>query len=428
MSIDPLPPNHGEGHRRSGQTWSSLPLSAHVHRRSTTRRVERACSRPWKSALTTCCDARPADSLTATSPAGDVCLRSSHPDTPSTVQKPALSASAASDTRFKARQSFHDLLDGVRDIAIAATGGDASAAAHLSQGKWNRQRVLMGRLELPAAESVRQRMRKGCSWARTLELALAPTSQRMVLLNRLQSAPLAQGDNAQLHGIRLLSDRTALRSVFNVLHRSPSQVEYHAVARELDRQHFRKWNALRTRRPSMESIRQHFASWPAALSAAGLPPQSASHATITTGKDPVDILDRFIDENGFLPVEKYFLAWAREQAIPLPRAPNRKAFSAYVAQVRARREARRVWTPSQPMRRRNCPLLDPPGRRSPYTRDDRLRCLQRYGAHLSQTGRQPTARSYRAASARDPELMAYETLVQRGQLKFQDLCHEAGIA
>jgi hypothetical protein len=249
----------------------------------------------------------------------------------------------------------------------------------------------------------------------------------MVLLNRLQSASLAQDNIEQHRDIRLLSDATALRSVFNALQRSPSQIEYHAIARALDHQHSRKWSALQTRRPSVESIRQHFESWPAALSAAGLPPQRARYAAITTGKDPVDILDQFIDEMGFLPVATYFFAWARQQAIPLPAAPKQHGLGVYVAKVRARRDARGAWTPSKPMRTPSCPVLNRPEPRSPYTRADRLRCLQRYAEHLRGTGQRPTGRSYRAASVNDPLLMSYNTLTKDDQLPFQDLCREAGV-
>lgn len=364
----------------------------------------------------------------AISPSDGVCLDTTDPDESESVQTRTLSGRSRSDTRFKPRQSFHELLDAVRDVAIAATGGDRSAAAQLSQGRWNRQRVVMGRLELPTAESVRQRLRKGCSWARTLEVALAPASARLLLLNRLQSTPDAHDDASPVHGVRLLSDRSALRSVFNVLRHSPSQVEYDVVATSLNRQNRRKRTAVRLRWPVTESVRQHFPTWADALSAAGLPPRPGSHVAITTGRDPVDVLDQFIAENGFLPVGTYFRAWVRQQQVHLPRAPKQQRFSVSVAQVRARRDARGVWTPSKPLRSRHCPVLDPPAARDPYTHADRLRALQRFAASREHPGTPPTVSEYQAASPQDPALMAFHTLTQNGRYTFQDLCHEAGIA
>ena len=311
---------------------------------------------------------------------------------------------------------------------MAATGSDRTAAAQLSQGRWNRQRVVMDQLELPTAKSVRQRLRKGCSWARTLEVALAPASARLLLLNRLQSTPDAHDDASPVQGVRLLSDRTALRSVFNVLRHSPSLVEYDVVATSLNRQSRRKRTALQLRWPATKTIKQHYPTWADALSAAGLPPRPGSHAAITTGRDPVDVLDQFIDENGFLPVGTYLRAWVRQQQIHLPRAPKQQAFSTYVAKARARRDARGVWTPSKPLRSRHCPALDPPAARDPYTHADRLRALQRFAASRQHPGTPPTSSEYQAASANDPALMAFHTLTQDGRFTFQELCYEAGIA
>jgi hypothetical protein len=376
------------------------------------------------------CEDRRSDGLTdiAVRHTGDGHLCTLDPDASSAVQIPPISAPAASGARFKPRQTFHELLDCVRDVAIAAAGGDRSAAAQLSQGKWDRQRVLMGRLELPTAESVRQRLRKGCSWARTLEVALAPANARLLLLNRLQSAPVAHDDASPVQGVRLLSDRSALRSVSNVLHHSPSQVEYDVVATSLNRQNRRKRTAVQLRWPVTESVRQHFPTWADALSAAGLPPRPGSHAAITTGRDPVDVLDHFIAENGFLPVGTYFHAWARQQQIPLPRASKQQAFSTYVAKARARRDARGVWTPSKPLRTRHCPTLRSPAPRDPYTHADRLRALQRFAASREHPGTPPTVSEYQAASPQDPALMAFHTLTQDGRFTFQELCYEAGIA
>jgi hypothetical protein len=325
--------------------------------------------------------------------------------------------------RFTAQQGFHDLMDGVQAVALSVTSGDSKRARHISKDRWDRQRVFLQRYDLPTAETVRQRLRKHCSWDRALEVALAPTAHRLQILNRLQSSTTTTTKASSGKAVLVIGDIGALLCARQRLKHTPSEVEYEMVANAIARERSRRREIVPSRLPSAEAIRQRHGSWQAALKAAKLPSRKSEQPiTLTT---PTDVLDQFIDDQGFLPTEEYFRAWARQEGVPLPGAERRKKFSLHVEEVRSLRKTRGVWMPPKALLQEDCPALTKPEPRARYSAEDRLRDLRLYGATLV-PGELPGYKDYQAKrSAFDPPLMAVRHLV-KGR-SWQELCQEAGI-
>ena len=321
----------------------------------------------------------------------------------------------------EAALGFHDRLDAVAEIALAAAGGDTDRARTISKQRWDRQRTFLRRFDLPTAETIRQSLR--ASWTRVLDVAFAEAGDRAGVLHRLQSETRAS-DPVPAPGVVLVDDARALRAVAHRLGRSPSEIEYERVARELDDERVRKHDPLPIRLPASNTIREHFESWAAALRAAELPPPRQVSAL--AGDDPVAVLDEFLDAHDFLPVRAYFRHWAALRGYRLARRFHASSFAAIIEEVRVRRAARGRPTPTATLRIKRSPALRPRVARTPYSDADRLEALRHYAAIYLRPGQSPLAKHYQACSARDSKLMAFHVLTKSG--RFQDLCRQAGIA
>lgn len=322
--------------------------------------------------------------------------------------------------RFNSPIGPGSLLDGVADVALVAACGDPGVAAEISKSAWDRARREQERTNLPSAEAVRQRF--GLAWRRILELALTDRSQRTKLLG--------QWDGSYFAGWGPTGPKEALRTVKAVAIRighAPAPFEYDEAARAMEAESGRRRTGRLLLLPRSVYVVSEFESWSAALQEAGLEPRPG-HPSSARVAPPVETLDQFIEEVGFLPNSAYFLEWCRRRDIPTARLVG--GWAGVVADVRRLRAARGASTPEHATRPKDLPPLPNPVPRVRrmafrHSREAILASLRRYGELHLPPGGMPRQKHYLAACRKDPKLIWPSAMTGHG--RFHDLCLEAGI-
>lgn len=312
------------------------------------------------------------------------------------------------------------LLNRVAEVADLAARG--RPARQLSMREFDAARHLVaGGHDIPTASAIRRRIRQ--PWATVLNLAATPKARSGYFLGRRHDRDdeLRPGEFDLAEGLRMV------RSIADRRGHPPAASEYDQVLRKVmaARRRHRYFQDARWPR-SITLVAAHGDDWTAVLAAAGLPP--ARSFNCRRGIPLSEALDKLIDELDILPPRAFLVSWASVRGIALqmlPRAP----WADTIAATRALRASAGKDFPSHQIPARDCPPLQRPVGskvRRPWTRDDVIASLQRYGARHLTPGALPTQKGYQEARRRDPELVGTGTLTRHG--RFQDLCSEAGIA
>ncbi len=311
------------------------------------------------------------------------------------------------------------LLDGVADVALTGTSGDAGLARAMSKAAWDRARQAQGRVDLPSAEAIRQRC--GLTWGRVVELAMVERSGRTRVLGQWDGSHFAGwGVQGPADGLR------ALRAVALRISHAPTSFEYDETAKALEIEAGRR-RGRPLLLPRSVYLIGVYGSWAGALQEAGLEPRPSPPVPQAV-PSLADTLDQFIEEVGLLPNSWYFLEWCRRRDIPTTRV--RGGWATVVAETRNLRSLRGALTPARATRSRDPPPLPDPlprVRRMAFrhSREAIVASLRRYGeAHLPK-GSLPRQKHYMAACRKDPKLIWPSAMTGHG--RFHDLCLEAGI-
>lgn len=334
---------------------------------------------------------------------------------------------------FQAAKSLTEILDGVAEVALAASSGDGQGAVSLSKAQWDASRLQVGRSDLPTAQTIRQRLR--LSWPRTLELALTDPNRRATLRGQWEG----RGSGSLGAGGRELA-KASLAAVALDLGHIPTAAEYDSAVRrkessrrrrkggkagESGRASLEATSALRL--PSSSFVVSDFGRWSSAVEASGaeagaLPRQPR---IIPPAEDT---LDNFIEEYGILPAMSYFVEWCRRCDIPLP---DDKQFSEVVTEVWKRRYLRGASMPQAPTRFKKCPPLPPQQprvrrMRHRVTEEEMVASLRRYGELYLSPDHLPRQKDYSAACRKNPELI-WPNAIRKFGKTFQEMCRSAGI-
>jgi hypothetical protein len=318
--------------------------------------------------------------------------------------------------RFVAAQTMHQLLDGVAEVATAASAKPRS----ISKSTWNASRATLNRLDLPTADAIRRRV--GLPWSTVLLIAFTEPARRSRRLGTMRQRADFKGDDEMLFaGLRLVAHR-----VRKPLDRLTYDVEIAKVDAERVRRGRRPLNL-----PHSETVVKRLKSWVRACERAGIEPSQPTPPPHTRARPAVELLDEFISKTGLLPSGRWFEQWCRASDIPLGR--DARQWNNLVAAVRAVRASRGDETPGKAATRSELPPIPTrsgigrsstrrPKRR---TREEALDSLRLYAARHLAGGQEPRQKHYYACASKDRELLAGSTLVRLG--RFQDLCREAGI-
>jgi hypothetical protein len=322
-----------------------------------------------------------------------------------------------SNGRFAAPHTVHQLLDGVADVATAAS---PEAPLAVSKNTWDAKRVALGRHDLPSANTIRRRI--GLDWSEVLELAFTePAKRSRWLAPRLKRAQFAGGDETICSGLRLIAHR---------LGTPLDRLSYDLEIAKVDAERVRRGRAP-LNLPHSDTVIKRLRSWAGACELAGVEPARRKPPPHHRARPAVELLDEFISARGLLPYRNWFERWCRANDIPLGRDARR--WDELVAAVRERRTARGEQTPAEPATRAELPTLpDKAGvgrardrRVKRRSREDALASLRRYKERHLEPGQGPRQKHYMAAARKDRQLLAASTLERQGH--FQDLCREAGI-
>jgi len=318
--------------------------------------------------------------------------------------------------RFTARQTTHVLLDGVAEVAAAAS----SQPKTVSTREWDEGRAVAGRTDLPTASTIRRRL--GISWPLVLRLAFtAPAKRSRVLGNHTQRPAFKGDDETILSGLRLIAHRV----------QAPlDRLTYDVERVKVDVQRARRGRAP-LNLPHSDTVVKRLKSWKNACEQAGVEPARSSGPPARRARPAVETLDDFISETGLLPYRKWFERWCKANDIPLGRDARR--WHELVALVRELRAARGDETPLDPTPLASLPPIptverigrDRRRRPKRRTREEAIASLRRYRAKHLAPGQEPRQKHYYACAKKDRELLAGSTLIKHG--RFQDLCREAGI-
>lgn len=325
--------------------------------------------------------------------------------------------------RFARTAGGHEVLDMAAEVARAAARPGEDPAT-ITRARFDEQHRKMGGRGL-SSKALRKRFDRK-SFSDLLRMALAPADERGFAA-RDGSTPQVASD-MPLDVMKLCVKASAHQSG-----RTPSQAMYDEWAERHAREREKVGGPAHVL-PCARTLIERFGDWDQVLVAAGLDPERAptSGGSRERATDIVDVLDRFICEQGFLPPITYFDAWCQQQDLAVAR--GKRLWSSVVAEVRERRTAAGQWTPTKVRLKRDCPELgervssDPTGpkrRRKRITEEDCLEALRIYGREMLPAGRHPTQRHYRACAASDRRLVAPSSLQRFG--RFQDLCRRVGI-
>lgn len=308
------------------------------------------------------------------------------------------------------------------ELAIAAAGS-REAAAECSKNRFNRARRSLERLEVPTADTIRQRLRR--PWEQVVRASLAPAGERGKILSQ------GHGRHAEFEGPEELV-LTGLRSVCSTLE---GVVTFDAYDAEVGHRNRRRARSKLAPLPllSATSLVKRYGSWPQVLEAAGV--KEADDAYVVSPRiarlpAAEETMSALVDELGILPAGSYLENYCRAMDIPLGR--DARPFGQLMARVRALRASEGKPTPAEVTPPRLCPPLPTPVGRTAATRRIRRRSLEEVLASLRlyrdeylQTGAHPAERHYRACRRLDRRLISLKSFPE-GR-RFQELCREAGL-
>ncbi|MHB8719251.1 MAG: hypothetical protein ACYDAC_10230 [Candidatus Dormibacteria bacterium] len=323
--------------------------------------------------------------------------------------------------RYASATSFHDLFDGLRDVALAAADGDTATAMTVSMRRWDEQRELTGAVQLPTAAGISKRTR--LSWPVVLQVAFADPARRPYMIGTRQAPPPPGRYEPE-------DCQRTLKAVATRLGRTPGAVEYDEEILNLEKERRRRRHATsQLDVPRSGRVLAAFGSWDAAVATAGLP--ACPVPTRATAPPWEDTLDLCIETTGGLPSRRYLERWCVANDVPQGR-PQR-LWSETVELVRERRALRGLATPAevtltnQDPVSRALPASDRPRRGVvAHTRQAALQSLRLYGERYLAPGRAPRQKHYTSVAACDPELIGASTIGKWG--RFQDMCRLAGIS
>jgi hypothetical protein len=344
-------------------------------------------------------------------------LEKPHRITPGPLSLRALSNERDEQTgRFAARHTTHELLDGVAEVALAAS----VPARSISKAAWNQSRDDLGRTDLPTADPIRRRL--GVSWPLVLKLAFTAAAKRSRVLGNHTQRPDFKGDDETIcSGLRMVAHRV----------KEPlDRLTYDFERIKLDEERARRGRPP-LHLPHSDTIVKRLRSWVNACKLAGVEAARPVPPPTTRARPAVETLDEFISQTGLLPYRRWFEQWCRAKDIPLGR--DARQWDEVVAAVRVRRSARGEKTPFEPATRASLPPIPEhervgrSGARRPKrrTREEGLASLRRYKRRHLKAGQEPRQKHYYLVAKKDRELLAGSTIVKFG--RFQDLCREAGI-
>jgi hypothetical protein len=318
--------------------------------------------------------------------------------------------------RFVARHTTHELLDGVAEVARAASPTPMTASTRA----WNEARKDAGRDDLPTASAIYRRL--GIAWPLVLELAITAAAKRSRLLGTRVQQPDFRGDDETIRsGLRL------------VAHRLKEPLD--PLAYDLDRV---KIDAERTHRgrpplnlPHSQTVIKRLRSWANACASAGVEPARPTPPPLHRARPAVELLDEFVSRTGLLPYRSWFEHWCRAMDIPLGR--DARQWDVLVAELRERRAARGEETPHEAASRSSLPPIPesaPVGRNRRRRakrrgREEAIASLRLYKKRYLRDGREPRQKHYMLVARKDRDLLTAGVLSRHG--RFQDLCREAGI-
>jgi hypothetical protein len=318
--------------------------------------------------------------------------------------------------RFTARHTTHELLDGIAEVAKAASRKPKA----VSTRAWNDARKTAGREDLPTASAICRRLSVG--WPLVLKLAFTAPAKRGRVLGRHTQRPDFKGDDETIcSGLRLVAHRV----------KEPlDRLTYDFERVKVDVERVRRGRAP-LHLPTSETIVKRMKVWVNACRLAGIEAASPVPPPSKRARPAVETLDEFIAQTELLPYRNWFERWCQANDIPLGRDARR--WDELVAAVRERRSARGEETPIDPSSRSSLPPIPehkPVGRRGARrpkrrTREEGLDSLRLYKERYLKGGGEPRQKHYYRVAKKDRELLAGSTLIRMG--RFQDLCREAGI-
>lgn len=322
--------------------------------------------------------------------------------------------------RFVSNEDELTLMRVVREVSLAAAPTAGGSPTAVTKVAWDAARGAAGHERSPRAESIRNRL--GLPWARVLELAAADPSvwpHRLGVRGTERFAEAGADREAMLRALRSVAFQTGSR---------PGVASYEALRARFNARRQRA-GGLAMLMPSGQTITRTFGSWDAAITAAGLDSQYPPTPPRVSSRPPAEVLDEFIEAQGFLPTRGYFEAWCAACDHQVGRAVRR--WCDLVDEVRRQRGARGAPTPTVALSRAKSPALPAARERvtrptSEHSREAILESLRVFGREHLRAGERPTTAKYLQAARVDARLIARSVVMRRGG--FQQLCQEAVIA
>jgi hypothetical protein len=318
--------------------------------------------------------------------------------------------------RFVARHTTHELLDGIAEVARAASTKPKTVSTRI----WNEARLLAGREDLPTASAAYRRL--GVPWPLVLELAFTAAAKRSrVLGTRVQQPDFRGDDETILSGLRLVAHRV----------QAPlDRITYDLERLKVDAERVRRGRAP-LNLPHSQTVIKRLRSWADACRRAGIEPARAVPPPLHRARPAVELLDEFVSKHRLLPYRSWFEQWSRAMDIPLGRDARR--WEVLVEALRERRAARGEETPFEAASRSSLPPIpdsQPVGRNrrrraKRHGREEARASLRLYKKRHLRPGDEPRQKHYMAAARKDRELLSASVLERHG--RFQDLCREAGL-
>jgi hypothetical protein len=308
--------------------------------------------------------------------------------------------------KFVAELDEHQLLDA---LAAVAKNSGAKEPGSLSKREWNYARVEQGRLDLPTAESIRQRCNR--PWVELLRIALSPLDDRGRHLGWN-----ARGDE-YTDAMEIPVDK-ALRAVAHRLKCIPSQAAYDIAVKEIEAESRRGRTMIHLHLPISATVIDRVGSWKQAIVKAKL---TQAQRERKAPPPLLDALDAIVSEHGVLPSRNYVRNWVIAHDIPVSYADMTTPYEEQIAQLRERRRACGESTPTTVTTSDKCPPLPEPPERfqhrrnSSFTEAECVASVRLFLAELPR-GLRPTSKVYQAFSARNTHLrlLALKPMKDRG--------------
>jgi hypothetical protein len=248
--------------------------------------------------------------------------------------------------RFVSGDDELTLMRVVREVSLAAARTAGGSPTSVTKVAWDAARAAAGHASSPRAESIRNRL--GLPWARVLELAAADPAvwpHRLGVRGTERFAEAGADREAMVRALRSVAFQTGSR---------PVVASYEALRVRFNTRRQRA-GGLAMLMPSVWTITRKFGNWDAAITAAGLDSQYPPAPPRVSSRPPAEVLDEFIETQGFLPTRGYFEAWCAACDLQVGRAVRR--WSDLVGEVRRQRGARGAHTPAVALSRADSPAL-----------------------------------------------------------------------